>query len=268
MKSVGGKEYVYVKHGRTWHYVGPLDRVGVGELLSKSTTALPLRGAVEEGSSGERVGAQPKPAREVVAAVLGVALVAVGAAVAVLAVLGSLVLHHLALTGIRVSASVLVRTSIPANETGTVYAIIPLRDPVSVNITMRGGRFKVLAAPLSSLPQPLNVSRHLGPGAALCTIDAEKIPDLLPRLSGNYAGYSATLEPEQALLVWPHALFVKPAWVEVSVVSGGAVERGRFAGSEGVALAAAVALALAPWLLAAAALIAGGYLLSKWSRSG
>jgi len=38
--------------------------------------------------------------------------------------------------------------------------------------------------------------------------------------------------------------------------------------SEGVAFAAAVALALAPWLLVAAVLIAGGYLLFKWSRSG
>ncbi|MFP3281293.1 MAG: hypothetical protein RXO76_09545, partial [Vulcanisaeta sp.] len=58
IKQVGGKDYVYVKHGRTWHYIGPLDKVDLNTILIGYTTTLPLKGSSRVGKA---MGGQGKP---------------------------------------------------------------------------------------------------------------------------------------------------------------------------------------------------------------
>jgi hypothetical protein len=76
IKQVGGKDYVYVKHGRTWHYIGPLDKVDLNTILIGYTTTLPLKGSSRVGKA---MGGQGKPLSKVIAKVLGVLLIAIGA---------------------------------------------------------------------------------------------------------------------------------------------------------------------------------------------
>uniref|UniRef100_A0A7C3WSU0 Uncharacterized protein n=1 Tax=Thermofilum pendens TaxID=2269 RepID=A0A7C3WSU0_THEPE len=83
VKWVGGKEYVYVKHGRTWHYIGPVDKVDIYALLREPTTALPLRAGREVGIAGGSMSGQPRALSKDVVAVVGILLVALGSLIAI-----------------------------------------------------------------------------------------------------------------------------------------------------------------------------------------
>lgn len=45
VKRIGDREYVYARHGRSWHYIGPLNNVDLGSMLNSPTTSLPLKGS-------------------------------------------------------------------------------------------------------------------------------------------------------------------------------------------------------------------------------
>jgi len=265
VKSVGGKEYVYVKHGRTWHYVGPLDKVNVSSLLAEPTTALPLNGAYKGVGDGERVNGKSKPAIKVAAVVLALILIAIGAALAALTVLSALLLPYFTLGGIGMEAS--LSTEIPVNGTGIVYAILSSEGQVSVSVAARGCRFKALVAPASSVPKPPNASRLMESRTlTVYSVGAECVSNLLPSFSGDHTSYSAALGPEQALFVWPHEVSAGQPSLKVTVTKRLEGES-RFQGDGTPVIAATIALVLAPPLLVAAALIAGGYLLYRWSRN-
>jgi len=262
VKSVGGKEYVYIKHGRKWHYVGPLDRVDLGALLLEPTTALPLNGALEGVRAGGKVSG--RPAVKVAAAVVAIILVAIGVALAVLTVLSALLLPYFMISGLGMEVS--LGTELPVNGTGAVYVISSPEGQASVSVVALGSRFKALVAPASSVPQLpsaswLVLSRQL----TVYSVDAESISNLLPSFSGDHTSYSAVLEPEQVLLVWLHEVWASQGSLKVSVTKK--LESPAQPHGTTPAVAAVIALALAPWLLLAAALIAGGYLLYRWSKS-
>jgi hypothetical protein len=264
VKSVGGKEYVYVKHGRTWHYVGPLDKVDVNMLLTEPTTTLPLNEGQEGVVTGGKVSGQPKPPSKVAAAVLGLVLIGLGAALTVLAVFSALLIPFWTIGSVR--SAVGYMAGITVNGTETVYAITPLNSPVSVSVATRGCSFKVLVAPSSSLPHMVNAS-WLTSLSSLYLIKAENLSNLLPSFSGNYTSYNQVLEPEQALLVWPHKVSAIRATLNITV--GEKAENvAQPSGNATFVIVTIIALKVIPRLLVAAALIVGGYLLHKWSKSG
>ena len=184
MKSVGGKEYVYVKHGRIWHYVGPLDKVNVSSLLVEPTTTLPLNVAYEEVGDGERVSGKSKPAIKVAAVVLALILIAIGAALAALTVLSALLLPYFMVGGIGMEVD--LGTEIPVKGTGIVYAIFSSEGQISISVAAQGSRFKALVAPASSVPKPPNASRLMESRTlTVYSVGAESLSNLLPSFSGG-----------------------------------------------------------------------------------
>jgi len=261
VKWVGGKEYVYVKHGRTWHYVGPLDRVDVNELLAKPTTALPLRAAGEASTPSGIMGSKPGSPGKAAAAVLGLLLVALGAALAAIAVVETLLLLYLApaqIGGVSIVAE--AGFSVTLNGTDTVYAVA---GPGEVSVTAQGAVFKVLIAPASYLN-----ATWLRAGVRFAPIAVEEVQHLLDMFHGEYTSYSARLEPGQALLVWPCKLLASTAEVSFSLaVAQPSPQPPPQPVSIAQLVAAAILARTLPRLLIAALLIAAGYLLYKWSKS-
>jgi len=42
IRSSGSGLYVYIRHGRVWHYVGPMDRINIERLMIKKEQGTPL----------------------------------------------------------------------------------------------------------------------------------------------------------------------------------------------------------------------------------
>ncbi|MGC8608143.1 MAG: hypothetical protein ACP5L5_11360 [Vulcanisaeta sp.] len=53
IKRIGDQEYVYVKHGRTWHYIGPLSAVDLPSIMTEYTTPLPLKETQTKVGAGD-----------------------------------------------------------------------------------------------------------------------------------------------------------------------------------------------------------------------
>lgn len=161
------------------------------------------------------------------------------------------------------------------NRTEVVYAISVLEDPVSVDIAVHGAMFKVLAAPRASLPFTLNATQPDGGGVCfgavrvcITTVGTEELSGFLHMFSGDYTSYSASLKPDQVLLVWPHKLLARQASMNIraSVTRARTLPQTSQLHGDTVSIPGALILAALPRLVIAASLIAGGYLLYRWSR--
>ncbi|MFP3305325.1 MAG: hypothetical protein RXN89_04475, partial [Vulcanisaeta sp.] len=172
IKQVGGKDYVYVKHGRIWHYIGPLDKVDLNTILIGYTTTLPLKGSSRVGKA---MGGQGKPLSKVIAKVLGVLLIAIGA---ILVLIPLLLLPASIATGYAyVSGSGLLIV----NGSDKAYLFSTMSNPITVNVmTIYGTRFKVLVTRISSLPPPLNNTLSTAQITVGRSINITEIKQLLP----------------------------------------------------------------------------------------
>jgi hypothetical protein len=252
IKQVGGKDYVYVKHGRTWHYIGPLDKVDLNTILIGYTTTLPLKGS---SRMGKAMGGQGKPLSKVIAKVLGVLLIAIGA---ILVLIPLLLLPASIATGYAyVSGSGLLIV----NGSDKAYLFSTMSNPITVNVmTMYGARFKVLVARISSLPPPLNNTLSTAQITVGRSINITEINQLLPNFLGDYTNYTATISPGEVLIVWPYEVYEKPALLTFVYRSMPIQAKTRINVINVVIMAS-------PLLIIAAVLMYGGYELYRWSRS-
>ncbi|MFP3236421.1 MAG: hypothetical protein RXR10_03080 [Vulcanisaeta sp.] len=253
IKQVGGKDYVYVKHGRTWHYIGPLDKVDLNTILIGYTTTLPLKGSSRVGKA---MGGQGKPLSKVIAKVLGVLLIAIGAILVLIPLLFLPVL--LPATGYAyVSGSGLLIV----NGSDKAYLFSTMSNPITVNVmTIYGTRFKVLVTRISSLPPPLNNTLSTAQITVGHSINITEIKQLLPNFLGDYTNYTATISPGELLIVWPYEVYEKPALLTFVYRSMPIQAKARINVVNVVIMAS-------PLLIIAAVLMYGGYELYRWSRS-
>ena len=249
IKQVGGKEYVYVKHGRTWHYIGPLDKVDLNTILIGHTTTLPLKGPSRVGKA---MGGQGKPLSKVIDKVLGVLLIAIGA---ILVLIPLLLLPASGYEYVSGSGLLIVNGSDKAYLFSTIN--LPTYNPITVNITIYGARFKVLVTRISSLPPPLNNTLST---ARISPINITEIKQLLPNFLGDYTSYTATISPGEVLIVWPYEVYEKPALLTFVYRSMPIQAKARINVVNVVIMAS-------PLLIIAAVLMYGGYELYRWSRS-
>jgi len=253
IKQVGGKEYVYVKHGRTWHYIGPLDKVDLNTILIGHTTTLPLKGS---SRMGKAMGGQGKPLSKVIAKVLGVLLIAIGA---ILVLIPLLLLPAL----LPASGYAYVGGSglLIVNGSDKAYLFSTINNPITVNITIYGARFKVLVTRISSLPPPLNNTYTLSTAQMITgsLINITEINQLLPNFLGDYTNYTATISPGEVLIVWPYEVYEKPALLTF-------VYRSMPIQAKTQINVVNVVIMVSPLLIIAAVLMYGGYELYRWSR--
>ena len=251
IKQVGGKEYVYVKHGRTWHYIGPLDKVDLNTILIGYTTTLPLKGS---SRMGKAMSGQGKPLSKVIAKVLGVLLIAIGA---ILVLIPLLLLPAIIATGYAyVGGSGLLIV----NGSDKAYLFSTMSNSITVNITIYGARFKVLVTRISSLPPPLNNTYTLSTAQMIAgsSISITEINQLLPNFLGDYTNYTATISPGEVLIVWPYEVYEKPALLTFVYRSMPIQAKARINVVNVVIMAS-------PLLIIAAVLMYGGYELYRWS---
>ena len=248
IKQVGGKDYVYVKHGRTWHYIGPLDKVDLNTILIGYTTTLPLKGSSRVGKA---MGGQGKPLSKVIAKVLGVLLIAIGA---ILVLFPLLLLPASIATGY---AYVGGSGYLIVNGSDKAYLFSTMSNPITVNVmTIYGTRFKVLVTRISSLPPPLNNTLSTAQITVGRSINITEIKQLLPNFLGDYTNYTATISPGELLIVWPYEVYEKPALLTFVYRSMPIQVKARINVVNVVIL-----------LIIAAVLMYGGYELYRWSRS-
>ncbi|MFP3491539.1 MAG: hypothetical protein RXN86_02075 [Vulcanisaeta sp.] len=252
IKQVGGKDYVYVKHGRTWHYIGPLDKVDLNTILIGYTTTLPLKGSSRVGKA---MGGQGKPLSKVIAKVLGVLLIAIGAILVLIPLL--FLLASIATGYAYVSGSGLLIV----NGSDKAYLFSTMSNPITVNVmTIYGTRFKVLVTRISSLPPPLNNTLSTAQITVGHSINITEIKQLLPNFLGDYTNYTATISPGELLIVWPYEVYEKPALLTFVYRSMPIQAKARINVVNVVIMAS-------PLLIIAAVLMYGGYELYRWSRS-
>jgi len=256
IKQVGGKEYVYVKHGRTWHYIGPLDKVDLNTILIGHTTTLPLKGS---SRMGKAMGGQGKPLSKVIAKVLGVLLIAIGAILLIPLLLLPALLPASGYAYVGGSGYLIV------NGSDKAYLFSTMSNPITVNVmTMYGARFKVLVARISSLPPPLNNTLSTAQITVGHSINITEIKQLLPNFLGDYTNYTATISPGEVLIVWPYEVYEKPALLTYDYRSMPIQAKARINVVNVVIMASPL---LIPLLIIAAVLMYGGYELYRWSRS-
>lgn len=85
VKRIGDQGYVYVKHGKVWHYIGPLERVDLQSILIEHTTPLPLNGLQAKGASGGSMD-NARSLSKALALPLGIALMVLGVVMATVVV--------------------------------------------------------------------------------------------------------------------------------------------------------------------------------------
>ena len=84
IKRLGDREYVYVKHGRIWHYIGPLDNVDLNSIVHEYTTTLPLKARGSGGFMNSGGTGSGKSAGKIIALIVRVIMIIIGVAIILL----------------------------------------------------------------------------------------------------------------------------------------------------------------------------------------
>lgn len=237
IKTLSSRDYVYVKHGREWHYVGPLNNVDLASLFTAHTTALPLK------SRGQGLGmSRPNSTATLIA---GIALTVLGALLAIAGAFLLTVMGFYAVTSFEVRGG----GSMLSELSNTSVAYIANYQNTTMEVSVTGSApFQVLVVPVDLLKE-LSPSASLTPGpVGLGIFNATKPLNM----TGNYTSFSTSLAPSQALLVRPLSK------AEVSILynlAGQQVKRS--------APGLLIALFAAPLVLGVSLIAGGVYLLHK-----
>gem|GEM_PF-990632 len=274
IKMVGGKEYVYVKHGRTWHYIGSLEKIDVNEILREPTTALPLKETETLNIHGEKMNEETKSLNKTVVEVIALILVAVGTGILLLTIFASIILPYLVAFWSVSSVNIATGFSTTIEDTTKAYLIYsPIRS-ASIRIQSDNAYFKILAVPLYTAMSILNATQsqeletHISPSdLRVKPIKTSDIQGLMQSFFGNYTSYDIQLDTNQALLVWPYKLQTKPASLSFYTSRSLTGSEQPQPNSFQPLLMSIIFISLAPRLILGVSLIIGGYLLYRWSKN-
>ncbi|MGC9227700.1 hypothetical protein, partial [Caldivirga sp.] len=255
VKRIGDQGYVYVKHGKVWHYIGSLERVDLQSILIEHTTPLLLNGTQAKGASGGSMG---RPLSKALALLLGIALMALGVVMATVVV---------AIMVIGAPYKVVIGadsvTKYVVNNTNAVYLFYSL-TPANVTVSTIYASLKATIIPYSSLPTSLKAMlTHVlsrvpqANSVAFLQVNTTSIEALLPSFMGNYTTFKAVVPPNEALLIWPYKLYANKALLLYSYYSSGVAMR--------ISLTR-LALSIVVVLIVSGALIYGGIIVYKWSK--
>lgn len=253
VKRLGDREYVYVKHGKVWHYIGPLDNIDLNSIIHEYTTSLPLKTRASGGFMGSG-GGSGKSIGKIIALIVGVLMIIVG--VLIILLIGFLVPLSL-FTLSSVSNSGFTAT-ITVNNTMMALAISPM-SPVTyskVTVTAVNAFFKVANASSVRGYTYINwfnnsLLKEYGP-IAWINVTNESI------FSGNYTSFATITN--QSILIWPYKIVGENALIMVNIVTKARTPSSTIH----VSLPALILIAI-PFIIAGA-LIWGGVALYRWSR--
>lgn len=239
VKRLGDREYVYVKHGRTWHYIGPLDSVDLNSIIHEYTTSLPLKDSAGGGLSMSSGGAgSGKSIGKIIALIVGVLMIIIG--VIIILEVGFLALSFLATS----PASVLT-VSLPVNNTMKAL-IIGAATHSKVTVTAVNAFFKVANAAVGTYT----------PGS-LTWVNVTRVNESL--FIGNYTSFTV-ITSNQSILIWPYKIVSGNALIIVNIATKGSAPSGTVTVNYLSLIFIVIPLALA------GALIWGGVILYRWSR--
>ena len=242
VKRLGDREYVYVKHGRIWHYIGPLDNVDLNSIVHEYTTTLPLKARASGGLMNSGGTGSGKSAGKIIALIVGILMIIIG--VIIILEIGFLLpFSFITASSVGISSNF---TVFNVNNTMRALAISPV-NPVAhskVTVTAVNASFKVAITSL--------VSRY----AAITWINVTNES----LFSGNYTSFTATIS-NQSILIWPYRITGRDALIMVNMA---AEEKVPTSSVTHISLLPLIFIAI--FLILAGALIWGGVVLFRWSR--
>lgn len=253
VKRIGDREYIYVRHGRSWHYVGPLSNVDLSGMLNSPTTSLPLKGGAGHAFVSEKNTGFTK----VLAQVVGVIIIIIG--ISIISWIG----FALPLSLFSLSPTARIGQHVMVFGSGSeILAVFP-----SSMMPYNGGTATVIINASNTLLKIANQSAIL---PALRTQVMEQLSAGEQWLNssevnatyfkGNYTAYRAVLKPGQVLLVWPYRITgVLPSiYMETTITQE--------TKPQGVEFNYASLLLIIPLIAVGAAMIWGGIVLFRWGR--
>ncbi|GGP22598.1 hypothetical protein GCM10007981_19310 [Thermocladium modestius] len=250
VKRIGDREYVYARHGRSWHYIGPLNNVDLGSMLNSPTTSLPLK-----GSAGRTFFMSEKNTRftEVLAQVVGIIIIVVGAII-ILGIGTSLL--YLSTSSVSTGAVVGYNmTMLGSKILGVSPSFMPGSSGAAVVIINASHSLFKIANQSAILPAARTRLESLSPGGILLLNYSEVNSTFF---KGNYMAYRTALKPGQVLLVWPYNITGGSPSISIKIMQQ--------TSPQGTEFNYASLLFMIPFIALGAVMIWGGVVLFRWGR--